>query len=698
MSLPISEKWLKQPLDSLKGVGPSLALKLSRLGLNQIGDVLWHLPLRYEDRSSIFQIAAIQAGSFAQFQGEIVHSEIRHGRKKILRCVLADDSGQITLTFFRFFPSQVKQLEMGARLLCSGDVKVGFQGGLECAHPKWKLIQKPLEEFNAPRTYTPVYPAGEGIQQSLLLQMSEQVLAKFQDFEFLPWDIDQHSKVERWLDFKTAVTQLHRPPLSIAAKQLTEKLEPARKRLALEECVAHALSLRKSRHTVQNDVAPQLKLSCEQQSGFLQQLPFEPTAAQQRVTAEIMADIARSRPMLRLVQGDVGSGKTLVAAWVALACVESGYQVALLAPTEVLAEQHFYSFQAWFGNMNIKVGRLSGRLKAREKNEALQAIRYEADIVIGTHALLEETVRFRALGLCIIDEQHRFGVHQRLSLRERSVQKQFVPHQLVMTATPIPRTLAMTAYADLDYSVVDELPPGRQAVETSVISNQRREAIIERIQHRCLQNEQVYWVCTLIENSEKIQAQAAEDTCELLQAQLPDLKIGLLHGRMKSEEKQAIMQAFKRGETHLLVATTVIEVGVDVANASLMIIENAERLGLAQLHQLRGRVGRGDRKSHCVLMYEAPLSETARSRLETMRASTDGFKIAEADLQLRGPGEMLGTRQKGSLQFKLVRLEDDQDLLEQASDLADHLLMHQPELAQNIQQRWYAHQEQYIEA
>ncbi len=684
---------LQAPVTDLRGVGAVLAARLQKLGIQTLFDLLLHLPLRYQDRSRITPVSQLRPGMHAQFVGRIVQAQVLHRRKRILQCVLEQDGARVTLTFFRFYRNQLKQMQAGKALFCAGEIRAGFHGRPECIHPEWKVLTDGRPRLPACDHYTPIYPVVDGLNQALLHDVLEQALARLPDS--LPPALPPLPGEDQALDLAQALRWLHRPPLAWPQAELPARLEPARRRLAAEELLAHALGLQQLRRRLQQHPAPVLVTSTESQDAFLAHLPFEPTRAQWRVLEEIRRDLARDRPMLRLLQGDVGAGKTLVAALAALAAVDSGCQVAVLAPTDVLAEQHYQQFRQWFEPLGHAVVHLSSRLGSRDKRQALQAIAAGAPVVTGTHALLEDTVAFSRLGLAIIDEQHRFGVHQRLRLRDKGEAAGLRPHQLIMTATPIPRTLAMTAYADLDVSVIDELPPGRTPVETRVISNQRRDEVIDRIRAFCARGQQVYWVCTLIEESEKIQAQAAEDTCRQLQQALPELHVALLHGRMKAEEKQQVMQAFKAGEVQLLVATTVIEVGVDVPNATLMIIENAERLGLAQLHQLRGRVGRGQAKSHCLLLYEPGLSETARARLETMRATTDGFAIAQRDLELRGPGELLGTRQKGALQFRVADLEQHRDLIPWANEQAAMLLQQQPLQAEGVRERWFPETDQY---
>ena len=643
---------------ALHGVGPRLAEKLALLDISTVQDLLFHLPLRYQDRTRITPIGALQPGLDAVIEGEVRVADIVFGRRRSLLVRLQDGSGTVSLRFFHFSAAQQKQLAPGTRVRCYGEARRGGSG-LELYHPEYQ-IQGGAEKTPVAATLTPIYPTTEGLQQASWRKLCAQALtlltpASLRDYLIHPLPLER-TRVR----LSESVRFLHQPPPDAVQAELIAGRHPYQQRLAFEELLAHQLSLRGLREQMRRDGAPPLTGPATLQKQFLQQLPFELTAAQKRVAAEVAKDLRLSLPMLRLLQGDVGSGKTVVAALAALRAVGSGYQVALMAPTELLAEQHRQNFTRWLEPLGIEIGWLSGRIKGRARTAQLEAIANgAAKIIIGTHALFQDEVKFNRLGLAIIDEQHRFGVHQRLALTEKGLR----PHQLTMTATPIPRTLAMSAYADLDTSIIDELPPGRQPVQTLVVGNERRPEIVERIRLACSAGRQAYWVCTLIEESEQLQAQAAEATCADLQAALPQLRIGLIHGRLKNDEKAAMMAAFKTGELQLLVATTVIEVGVDVPNASLMIIENPERLGLAQLHQLRGRVGRGTTESFCVLLYQAPLSLAARARLQVMRDSNDGFVIAEKDLELRGPGEVLGTRQTGLLQMRIADLQRDAELL-----------------------------------
>ncbi|MBL1375797.1 ATP-dependent DNA helicase RecG [Zobellella iuensis] len=680
-------------LSLLKGVGDKMLEKLHRLGLETVQDLLFHLPLRYEDRTRVLPIAELRPGMHVSVLGEIVDNHISYGRKRMLICRLRDPSGTLTLRFFNFAAAQKNSLAAGTRLRVFGEIRPGHHG-LEIIHPEYSLLQgeQPVETETS---LTPVYGTTEGLRQLTLRQLSEQALALLEQQplrELLPEGLYDHQ-----LGLNQAVRLLHRPPPDVALLQLEQGQHPAQRRLVMEELLAHNLSVLKVREQSQAHRARPLPCPQTLLDRFLGQLPFSPTGAQRRVVAEIGADLQKTVPMMRLVQGDVGSGKTLVAALAALQVIGNQGQVALMAPTELLAEQHANNFAAWLSPLGIQVGWLAGKVKGKARAEQLERLANgELAMVVGTHALFQEQVQFNALELVIIDEQHRFGVHQRLALREKGSQGDYYPHQLIMTATPIPRTLAMTAYADLDTSVIDELPPGRTPVTTVAIPDGRRDEVVARVRQLCReQGRQAYWVCTLIEESEVLECQAAEDTAATLSAQLPELKVGLVHGRMKPAEKQAVMADFKDGRLDLLVATTVIEVGVDVPNASLMIIENPERLGLAQLHQLRGRVGRGATASHCVLLYHAPLSKTAGQRLGVLRDTNDGFVIAQKDLEIRGPGELLGTRQTGLADLKIADLVRDQALLPEVQRLARYLADRHPGLVDPLIRRWLGLRDHY---
>ncbi|MAK72162.1 MAG: ATP-dependent DNA helicase RecG [Idiomarina sp.] len=681
------------PLTTLKGVGEKVAQKLKKLGLESVQDALFHLPLRYEDRTRIAMIAQLRPGQSANLVVDVQHAEIKYGRKRMLLVRAKDDSGSITLRFFQFSAAQLKQFSAGTRVLVFGEVRHGMAGA-ELIHPDYQLLEA-NQQVKLEPTYTPVYPTTEGVYPAALRKIIEQALSYLTAAaveELLPASLQPHQ-----LSLVDAIKTLHHPPVGTSLQQLELGQHPAQQRLAVEELLAHQISLLQLRQQRQSEGGIAIRVNGELAQQFLASLPFKPTQAQQRVVAEIANDLQKSVPMMRLVQGDVGSGKTLVAALAALAAIEAGYQVALMAPTELLSEQHALSFSQWLEPLGIGVGWLSGRTKGKARQQLLQRVADgEVAMLVGTHALFQDDVHYQRLALVIIDEQHRFGVHQRLQLRQKGVKAGFQPHQLIMTATPIPRTLAMTAYADLATSVIDELPPGRTPVTTVAIPDTRRDQVIARVREVCItEQRQAYWVCTLIEDSEVLECQAAEETARELQQALPELKVGLVHGRLKAEEKEQVMQAFKAGELDLLVATTVIEVGVDVPNASLMIIENPERLGLAQLHQLRGRVGRGSVASHCVLLYKSPLSKTATERLSVLRESNDGFVIAQRDLEIRGPGELLGQRQTGLTQLKVADLERDADLVPSAQQLAEQLLRDYPATASALIERWLPRRDEY---
>ncbi len=683
-------------ITELKGVAAKMAEKLHKLGINTVQDLLFHLPLRYEDRTRIYPIASLTPGSYGTIEAEIQSSQIINGRKRMLICNVRDDSGTMTLRFFNFSAAQRNAMQQGLTIRAYGEVRRGNHQA-EIIHPDYKIL-KGDEPPNLSETLTPIYPTTEGLKQASWMKLTEQALNLLQEDglqELLPEALRPNQQ-----SLAQAVRTLHRPPADVDIYRLEQGQHPAQQRLVQEELLAHNLSMLKLRERSNHDKAVPLPATGALLNPFLAALPFKPTGAQQRVVADIGRDIEKPQPMMRLVQGDVGSGKTLVAAMAALQAIENGYQVAMMAPTELLAEQHAINFSQWLEPLGLKVGWLAGKLKGKARAQSLEDIASgSAHMVIGTHAIFQEQVQFHKLALIIIDEQHRFGVHQRLGLREKGISQGFHPHQLIMTATPIPRTLAMTAYADLDTSIIDELPPGRTPVTTVAISDSRRQEVIDRVRQVALNDgRQAYWVCTLIEESEVLECQAAEDTCEELRAALPELSIGLVHGRMKSAEKQQVMDSFKRGELKLLVATTVIEVGVDVPNASLMIIENPERLGLAQLHQLRGRVGRGAVASHCVLLYKAPLSHTATKRLGVLRQSNDGFVIAQKDLEIRGPGEVLGTRQTGIADMKVADLVRDQALIPHIQKLARHVMSQAPENVDAIIQRWLGDRQQYVQA
>ena len=675
-------------LTELHGVGPKLADKMATLGISQVTDLLFHLPSRYEDRTRIHPIGSCQPGQRVLIEGRIEHSAIVRGRRSMLVVVLADGTGRITLRFFHFRAYQKQQLRSGTQLRCFGEIRAGFKG-LEIIHPSYNRLSGHGDEPIA-NSLTPIYPTAEGLGQKSWIKMTDQALAllrrgELELEELLPDSLLEQHKLLPLID---ALQYIHRPPPDADVAALVDRDHPTQKRLALEELLAHNLSMQKLHRLQRSKQAPQMASCSQLESLFLDSLPFQLTGAQQRVKQEISNDLQLSKPMLRLVHGDVGSGKTVIAALAALRAADNGYQTAITAPTELLAEQHLRVFSEWFGPLGIEPVWLSGKVLGKKRTEALERINNGAEVVIGTHALMQKGVEFSNLGLVIVDEQHRFGVDQRMNLLEKGGSETQQAHQLIMTATPIPRTLAMTAYAGMEVSVIDELPPGRKPVKTVVISNERRDAIIQRVANACAEGQQAYWVCTLIEESDAIEAQAAEDVAASLHNDLQGLNIGLIHGRLKPLEKQRVMDEFKSGAIQLLVATTVIEVGVDVPNASLMIIENAERLGLAQLHQLRGRVGRGSAQSSCVLLYNPPLGGLAKQRMEILRQTSDGFQIAEKDLELRGPGEVLGTRQTGMMLFRVADLARDAGLLKMIPATANALLKDHPKQADKLIRRW----------
>ncbi|MCL1050014.1 ATP-dependent DNA helicase RecG [Shewanella abyssi] len=684
------------PITELKGVAKKMAERLAKLDITTVQDLLFHLPLRYEDRTQIYPIASLYPGSYGTIEAVIQSSQVIQGRKRMLTCTVRDDTGSLTLRFFNFSAAQRNSFEAGTVIRAYGEIRRS-KHFCEIIHPEYKLVS-PEDTAPLSDTLTPVYPTTEGLKQASWIKLTEQALMMLANGglpELLPANLQPNH-----MELKQALLLLHRPNNQVSLFELEQGTHPAQQRLIQEELLAHNLSMLRLRQRTRRDKAVSMSATGQLLNPFLASLPFKPTGAQQRVGVDINIDLEKAEPMMRLVQGDVGSGKTLVAALAALQAIESGYQVAMMAPTELLAEQHVINFKSWFEPLGLKVGWLAGKLKGKARAQSLADIESgAANMVIGTHAIFQEQVVFNKLALIIIDEQHRFGVHQRLGLREKGVSQGFHPHQLIMTATPIPRTLAMTAYADLDTSIIDELPPGRTPVTTVAVSDQRREEVISRVRQAAVNdNRQAYWVCTLIEESEALECQAAEDTAAELKIALPELKVGLVHGRMKSAEKQQIMASFKAGDIQLLVATTVIEVGVDVPNASLMIIENPERLGLAQLHQLRGRVGRGAIASHCVLMYKPPLSATATKRLGVLRQSNDGFVIAQRDLEIRGPGEVLGTKQTGVADMKIADLMRDQALIPHIQKLAPHVMQQAPDSVDAIIQRWLGDREQFVQA
>jgi ATP-dependent DNA helicase RecG len=680
------------PLTSLSGIGKQTVLRLQKLGIHNSQDLLFHLPLRYEDRTRVYPIGSLSPGMSVLITGTVDYTDMLLQGRRSLICRISDSTGFINLRFFHFSASQQTQLKAGVTVCCFGEIRHGY-AGLEIIHPEYKINQ-PTEALTE-NSLTPVYPLTEGLRQGTLRKTITQALSLSTQHltDYLPTSI---LKIHQFPSLQQALQLLHAPPPSYSNSDITQN--KARKRLAFEELLAHHLLMRQGKLRQQQYQSPVFQADQVIKDRFLAMLPFQLTTAQQRVIAEIEQDCCKQHPMLRLVQGDVGSGKTIVAACSALLALNASYQVAIMAPTELLAEQHLRNFSHWFAGFDCEPVFLTGQLKGKARQQILEAIADgSARLIIGTHALFQDSVNFHNPGLIIIDEQHRFGVHQRLALREKSRHTGLRPHQLVMTATPIPRTLAMLQYSDLDISIIDELPPGRKPVATSVIPSERRDEVIARIGHWVAQHRQAYWVCTLIEESETLQCEAAEKTAVCLREALPNLRIALVHGRMKAADKDATMQAFKRHEFDLLVATTVIEVGVDVPNAGLMIIENPERLGLSQLHQLRGRVGRGEIESYCLLLYQSPLSATGKHRLGILRESNDGFVIAEKDLELRGPGEVMGTRQTGQMQFRIANLSEDQELLDLVQEAAELLCRDHPEIIQPIIDRWLTHSIQFAE-
>lgn len=685
------------PVSVLAGVGPALAESLRRLGLERVQDLWFHLPLRYEDKTHVTALADLRPGERVQVVGAVEAVESGFRYRPQLKVAIGDGVGHtLLLRFFHFRRAQTEQLRPGTRLLCYGEVRMGAQG-LEMVHPQYQRIAEDAP-IAVEERLSPIYPTTDGLGQKRLAGVIGKALALLPpgaELELIPPELCAEHGLS---SLREALLYVHRPPPDAHLGQLTLGRHPTQQRLAFEELLTQHLSLKRMRAAVRRRHAPVLGGDGQLRQRLREGLPFELTRAQQRVTHEVAADLVQPKPMLRLVQGDVGSGKTVVAALAALAALEAGRQVALMAPTELLAEQHLRNFRHWFEPLGIDVEWLAGKVQGKARQKALQRVADGAPIVIGTHALMQEGVSFARLGLVIVDEQHRFGVHQRLALRDKGLEGDQVPHQLVLTATPIPRTLAMSAYADLDVSSIDELPPGRTPVQTIAISNGRRHEVIERIHAACNDGRQVYWVCTLIEESEQLRAQAAEVAHAELTTALVGFQVGLIHGRMKPKEKQSVMDAFKAGELAVLVATTVIEVGVDVPNASLMVIENSERLGLAQLHQLRGRVGRGAVASNCVLLYQPPLGQLARERLQVMRETNDGFRIAEKDLELRGPGEVLGTRQTGQLSFRIADLARDAHLLPAVQAVGERMLKLHAKRAEQLIERWVGGAARYVHA
>lgn len=689
-------------------ISPATLNKLAKLGIHHRSDLLLHLPLRYEDETHLAPIETAQPGETIQVQGEITHSEIMYRPRRTLVCRLRDSGGELYLRFLNFYSSQQKQLAEGKLIRAIGEIRNGYYG-LEMVHPKCRAVDAgtPLQQ-----SLTPVYPTTAGLRQATLSKLITNALEILPLTDTLP---EQILKKLGLADVGESLKVLHNPSPDISSITLEDRSHPAWQRIKFDELLAQQLSMRIHHRERGKRKASEMKAKGNLTSKLIKALPFKLTQAQQKTFSEISHDINQSHPMQRLLLGDVGSGKTIVAALAALQAIENDYQVALMAPTEILAEQHFLKLSDWLIPLGITPVWLSGSLKKKEKKLATDKIASgETRIAIGTHALFQSSVVFQNLGLAIVDEQHKFGVQQRLALHKKgsgkgaldgrgeevnaseAVNAEIIPHQLMMSATPIPRTLAMSYYADLDVSVIDELPPGRTPVATKLISDTRREEVFERVRAACMVGRQAYWVCPLIDESEALQLQTAIETYQLLTDIFPDLRVGLVHGKLDNAEKVRVMSSFKSGELQLLVATTVIEVGVDVPNASMMVIDHAERMGLAQLHQLRGRVGRGAAESLCVLLYQQPLSELARERLKIIYESTDGFEIAQQDLRLRGPGELLGARQSGVAMLRFADINADEDLLDQARLTADELLSDFPEAAQLHLQRWMANKHDYL--
>jgi ATP-dependent DNA helicase RecG len=680
------------PPASLSGVSKGTLARLAKLGISSHFDLVLHLPLRYDDETRLYALSEAPQGQPVLVEGSIVECGIRYRPRRQLVCHIQDGVSVLTLRFFNFYQSQLKQLAAGARVRAFGEIRHGFHGP-EMIHPRYRLVQ---EGAPVARSLTPVYPTTTGLAQDALRRLIAHALAASDLADTLPRPLLESLELP---PFRESVLLLHNPPARVAREALQERRHPAWRRIKFDELLAQQISMRLHYRRRKAAGAPALRPRGQAARALQDSLPFELTRAQHKALAEIRGDLAQPHPMQRLLQGDVGSGKTVVAALAALQCVENGYQVALMAPTEILAEQHYLQFTRWLEPIGIPVAWLAGGLKTSDRKRALEKVsRGEAMIAVGTHALFEAEVEFSKLGLAIIDEQQRFGVHQRLALRRKGARpgRNVQPHQLMMSATPIPRTLAMSYYADLDVSVIDEMPPGRAPVATRLVSEARRAEVIRRVRDACMAGSQAYWVCPLVEDSERLQLKAALETYETLLRTFPELKAGLVHGRMKAEEKAQVMAGFKGGAIQLLVATTVIEVGVDVPNASLMVIEHAERMGLAQLHQLRGRIGRGAEASICILLYQNPLTPAARERLKVIYEQSDGFEIARHDLKLRGPGEFLGARQSGAPMLRFADLETDPDLLDAARAAAETLLRVQPVCARAHLARWLGAKHEYL--
>ncbi len=683
-------------VEALKGVGPKVAERLQRLQIYTVQDLLFHLPIRYQDRTRIRPVGALRSGEECVVIGTIEHSEVVFRKRRMLLISVEDGTGRVLLRFFYFNKSQRSNLSSGVKIRCFGEIRRGLKGP-EMVHPEYEILHQD-EPAKVEDHLTPIYPTTEGLHQLSLRRLTSQALQWSSQHDEPRLDLLPHPpRIDgQNISILDALKFVHRPPPEADTESLMAGKHPMQRRLAFEELLAQQLSLSKLRLQMQKQDAIPIQSEGKLYKRLIDGLEFELTGAQKKVIKTVFSDLANDFPMLRLVQGDVGSGKTLVALAGCLQAIEAGYQAVMMAPTEILAEQHLRNFSLWLEPLGVRLAWLSGKLTTSKANEMKELIASgTANAIIGTHALFQQGVEFKNLALVVIDEQHRFGVHQRLALREKGIKDGMHPHQLIMTATPIPRTLAMTAYADLDYSVIDELPPGRKPISTIAIPMERRQEVVDRVANACRNGQQAYWVCTLVEESEALQCQAAEDVYRELSQLLRGVKVGLVHGRMKGKEKDAVMQNFSAKKIDLLVATTVIEVGVDVPNASLMIIENAERLGLAQLHQLRGRVGRGTEESSCVLVFDPPLTENAKTRIDTMRNTNDGFKIAQVDLEIRGPGEVLGTRQTGMLQLRIANIMRDQDLIPLVQETAKQLLNDYPKNVDAVIQRWLGRSTEY---
>lgn len=681
---------------NMHGIGAEMVKKLNRLGIFQPIDLLFHLPRGYQDRTRVHPINTLVVGHEVMIEGQIIEAKVIRGRQRMLICQIGDDTATMTCRFFHFNQRQYHQMLPGETMRCFGEVRYG-RDSVEMIHPEYRIVHDGITLPLSDRL-TPIYPVTEGITPPRMRDFVTRALHEVDTTELrelLPASICEQLQFPALAD---AIQFIHQPPPDQTPQALLDGLHPMQQRLAFEELLAHRLSLIQRR--LNACITPAFaahKSATNLRQQLIEQLPFALTQAQQRVIEEITHDISQPQAMMRLLQGDVGSGKTLVAVMSILQIIESGYQAAIMAPTEILAEQHYFNFKVWLDALNIKTVWLASKLTKKIKRATYEAIATgDAQVIVGTHALFQPDVVYQNLALIIIDEQHRFGVEQRRALQQKGENAGHLPHQLVMTATPIPRTLAMTAYADLDISVIDEMPPGRMPIQSALINNKRRQEVIERLRAQCLPGRQAYWVCPLIEESETLNCENAEKMFTILQQALPELNIGLIHGRMKPQARSEIMAQFKQHEIDVLVATTVIEVGVDVANASLMIVENAERLGLAQLHQLRGRVGRGRFESFCVFMYQTPLSQRARLRLQTIKTTTNGFKIAEQDLQIRGPGEVLGTKQTGDMSFRIADIMRDQSLLPQIQQVSNQIVKHHPEWITPLINRWIGQNQAYV--